>query len=62
MFLVALHSIGRSFSAEMPRPPGPRHCGQLEAPAVVASHAKDENRIMTRGILNFEEIFIVPFL
>src|SRR6266498_5146280 len=29
MFLVTLHSAGRFFSVEIPRPPGPRHCGQF---------------------------------
>src|ERR1700677_3116598 len=31
MFLVALHEIGRPFSAEWPSRLGPRHCGQLSA-------------------------------
>jgi hypothetical protein len=30
MFFVALHSVGRFFSAEMPWLPGPRHPGQFE--------------------------------
>src|SRR6185295_10021069 len=32
MFFVALHSVGRFFSSEVPCPDGPRHCGQLALP------------------------------
>src|SRR5258705_4824307 len=32
MFFVALHSVGRFFSSEVPCPEGPRHCGQLALP------------------------------
>jgi hypothetical protein len=28
-FFVALHSVGRLVSAEMPRPSSPRHCAQF---------------------------------
>src|SRR6185295_12616572 len=36
IFFVALHSVGRFFSSEVPCPDGPRHCGQLALPAAAA--------------------------
>jgi hypothetical protein len=61
MFLAGLHSAGRFFSAETPVPPGPRHCGQLAAPAVLVKATTDERRMMTRISFISEEVFMSEF-
>src|SRR5712691_1614132 len=43
MFLVAVHSTGRFFSVETPRPPGPRHCGQFGVAALTTVALKNIN-------------------
>src|SRR6476661_8531633 len=45
MFFVALHSVGRFFSSEVPCPEGPRHCGQLALPVAPTELANKVARI-----------------
>src|SRR5207249_4648867 len=63
MFLVALHSVGRFFSVEIPCPPGPRHCGQFgaaELPAVEFRSMTVERRQMTTAMLIRLNSFMLP--
>src|SRR5437899_8888145 len=63
MFLVALHSVGRFFSVEIPCPPGPRHCGQFgagELPAVELRSMTVERQQMTTAMLIRLNSFMLP--
>src|SRR5262245_32541108 len=59
MFLLAFHSAGRFVSVETPLPFGPRHCGQLAAPAVAANQATPERENIRKLILIVEAVLML---
>src|SRR5258705_9891902 len=62
MFFVPFHSVGKFFSAETPCPEGPRHCGQLAAPADEVRSRIVEVTQITSAMLMRTKSFMFRFL
>src|SRR5947209_17402326 len=64
IFFVAVHSVGKFFSVEIPMPPGPRHCGQFVVAAllIVALRTATMSTEMIADEPIRMNVFIVYFL
>src|SRR5688500_17985967 len=62
MFSVALHFVGRSLSGLVPRPEGPRNCGQSapEGLTTETQRHREEKKAKARFISPLLLVFSVP--